>query len=601
MKRVGALLLAACVVPVAFGAREASAANACPYVEPHQDAIQRARALRAQRSATSDIRTLCQLLPQLADVQDEMASNLENAATHPNCRENKTGAGAPELRQMAQDNRRAAAQCDGLASADPARRSSGGCGSDITGTKGGSPAPRHKCDSARQMRAEARKMARSSAPAMAKRFYREAADEYISAGDINLAAVVLRELAALDSPSASAPSASGRSGLAPDAGSGGSAPRPFKMWQPTKDNPDCDNASGVDKQTAAYYNTCVTPEAAKNVKRYQHPIPPKELFETAKARCGSASRENYNCFVDAKVRYVLANDARIRAQCESEAAAPRSALREEMAARAGLTLESPVERRKNILTSCVDREYVYGPNGPPSLRDRAKEEMNRAGVRGADPDYLKGASAGPAAYCRPSAVSWAPNPCCQPGFGMKPTPGAFGAWSCQKLGTFSGMTAEDLRETEQRLAEVAALAVAAADRNLSGQIDEAVRNKCMVRAFAAVHSVMKGGQPLIHERCRALADAARAELAYYADRHIARGDAAVEELLAYLLRGQLGPPQPGVQDLTPDPRMVAEMREMECRWSGGTPENCAALVSPSGGQSAPPPAARTFVRGGISP
>jgi hypothetical protein len=183
---------------------------------------------------------------------------------------------------------------------------------------------------------------------------------------------------------------------------------------------------------------------------------------------------------------------------------------------------------------------------------------------------------------------------------MKPTPGGFGSWSCQKLGTFSLGSAKDVEDAEARIDTVAALAVAATDRNLSRQIDEPVRDKCGVPVFAAVRSVMKGGAPVVPERCRAFSDAARGELAYYASRHIDYGSADIEELLAYLPRGQLGPPQPGVQDLTFDERVV---REAECRARGGMPENCAAAASPqAGGQSAPPPtAAATFVRGGISP
>jgi hypothetical protein len=581
------LVLAAVAVPAAFGAGDASAQNRCPYIQPHEDAIARARSLKSQRASTNDVPTLCQLLPQLAAVHDELASNLEMAANHPGCREQGGGANASALRQYAQENRQAAAQCSAALDADPARRSSGGCGSDITGTKGGSPAPRGKCESARQMRVEARKMARSE-PTVAKRVYREAADEYVAAGDFNLAMVVMRELAALDSPSASS---SGGSAI------GGRAPSPFRMWQPTKDNPDCGNANATEIATAGYYNTCVAPEAAKGVKRYQHPISSQTLFERARAKCGSASRENHDCYVDAKVAYLLANDPVIRRRCEVDRDEPPSQLRNDLAARLGRTVNYE-ERKKNAVIACVDSMYLYGPDGPPSLRDQMKERLNRGGVKvtAADPDYATSPPPAGAASCRPGA-GWAPYPCCQAGFGMKPTPGGFGSWSCQQLGAFSMRTAKDLEEAERRFDETAALAVAAADRNLSQQIDEAVREKCAVAALLAARSVMKGGQPLIPDRCRAFSDAARAELAYYADRHVNQGDAAVEELLAYLPRGNLGPPQAGVQDLTPDQRQV---RVMECIWRGGAPENCAAGAA-SGGQSAPPPAARTFVRGGISP
>lgn len=602
----GALLLAGLAgqvavlasMPALFVATPAAAANVCPYIEPHDAAIARARALRAERAATRDITTLCRILPQLAAAQEEMASYLEQGAAHPNCRVQTNGGASPaELRRFAQENRQTAAQCgDALAaqSGNTARRSSGGCGSDITGTGGGRPAAARNCDMARQMRKEARTAAKSN-PTVAKGFYREAADEYIAAGDLQLAAVVLRELAALDSGSASA-----RSGPAPDAADGGTPSRAFKLWLPTKDNPDCGSATSVDKMTAAYYNTCVDPEPPKAVKRYQHPITPQDLLAVARDKCGSASRENYQCFVDAKVKYLLANDPVIRSRCQIDGAAPRGSLRDGIAAQLGMTIDYEA-RKKDAIVSCVDEIYLYGPDGPPSLRDELKRRLQRAGV-GAPPtsDYKPREAPAAAAHCRPGA-GWAPYSCCQNGFGMKPTPGGFGSWSCQQLGTFSVGGAEDLAEGDRQIDSVAALATAAADRNIGGQLDDAVREKCAMPVFASVRSVMKGGVPIVPAYCQALADAARAELAYYAGRHIARDSDGLEELLAYLPRGQLGPPQAGVQDMTPDERML---RQAECMARGGQADNCAAAVSPppSGGQSAPPPAlAGAFIRGGISP
>ncbi|MCW5694706.1 MAG: hypothetical protein KIT48_20300 [Pseudolabrys sp.] len=595
-----AMCLAPVLAPVhaPFVATTAVAANACPYIEPHDAAIERARALRAERAATRDIATLCRILPQLAAAQEEMASYLEQGAAHPNCRVQTNGGASPaELRRFAQENRQTAAQCgDALAAQNgqTVQRSSGGCGSDITGTKGGRPAAARNCDTARQMRKEARTAAKSS-PAVAKGLYREAADEYIAAGDLQLAAVVLRELAALD-----AGAAGGQSGPAPAAAGGAPPSGPFKLWLPTKDNPDCGSATSVDKMTAAYYNTCVDPEPPKAVKRYQHPITPQDLLAVARDRCGSASHENYQCFVDAKVKYLLANDPVIRSRCQIDGAAPRGSLRDELTAKLGMTIDYEA-RKKDAIVTCVDEMYLYGPDGPPSFRDELKRRLQRAGV-GAPPtsDYRPREAPAAAAHCRPGA-GWAPYSCCQNGFGMKPTPGGFGSWSCQKLGTFSSVSADDPAEGEREIDAVATLAMLAADRNLAGQVDDATREKCATSVFASVRSVMKGGMPIVPAYCQALADAARAELAYYAGRHITHDSDGLEELLAYLPRGGLGPPQPGVQDMTPDERML---RQAECMARGGQAENCAAAVAPppSGGQSAPPPSlAGAFIRGGISP
>jgi hypothetical protein len=590
------LLLAAFVVPAFFYA-DAAFASTCPYEEPHKQAGQRWDALDAQRDSTDDLRALCRLIPQLAEVEAQLASNQENAAKHPGCKVHNDGASAAQLRARVQEYNAAAQRCQQLLAAPDtpagkraAGRSSGSC-SDITGTSSGGAAPdKRRCKAGHAATNDARTAARND-PAKAKTYYREAAELYVVAGDFSMASAALQELAALSA---------GRS-VPPPAASAEAGARPFKLWVPTQENPDCESANASERATAAWYVTCVEPVLPKATPRYQHPIDPQTLFLKAKAACGSASRENYDCYVDAKTKYILENDPRIRAQCESDAAAAmkRNALREDMAAKLGITLD-PVALRKNALISCVDSEYLYGPDGPPSLRDTMKARIKREGFGAAASDYkTREPPPAAAAHCRPGA-GWAPYPCCQPGFGMKPTPGGFGSWSCQKLGNFNMGTAKDLEDAERRVDDVAMLAVAATDRNLSKQLDEPVRDKCAGPVSAAVRSVMKGGVPIVPDRCQAFADAARSELAYYASRHIEHGSADIEELLAYLPRGNLGAPQPGVQDLTADQRMV---REAECMARGGSPENCVAANDtspPAGAQSALPPKG-TFVRGGISP
>lgn len=302
---------------------------------------------------------------------------------------------------------------------------------------------------------------------------------------------------------ANAPNVSGAS--APPQAKPGTARRP---WSGRKE--DCSSAGPLEQNTAAYYDMCVTAGAPRPASAYRPSIDPQKLTLRAKGMCGSVPLDGQRgCVMDAKAKILLSEDAGVRAKCAGE----------------------PAE----ALMSCIDFVYLYGPTGPSNT------ELQ--GIL----SYYHGSSAGTViGEYKPGAPS-APPTGCEPGFGMKPEPGAFGAWSCQKLGVIylapdrpppgqsDSTEAESIRTFEQQIDEVAAAATAAAAQAIGGQLTAEDRKMCTTAAFLAARSVLKGGGAEVPDKCHAMADAARSELAYYAGTRVRTlWNPGVEELLSFL-------------------------------------------------------------------
>jgi hypothetical protein len=163
---------------------------------------------------------------------------------------------------------------------------------------------------------------------------------------------------------------------------------------------------------------------------------------------------------------------------------------------------------------------------------------------------------------------------------LKPTPGAFGAWSCQPLGVLALSAAQPriaaqggadlIDDLEDRVNETVANAVAAALDAYGRTLSESDRDACAAASFAAVHATVKGGAPSIPEQCRAMASGARAYFDSYARGHVDTSNSAMEDLLASF-SGALGAPLPGMTGLTPD---EGARRAAECMLRTGSAESC---------------------------
>jgi hypothetical protein len=510
--------------------------------------------------------------------------------------------------------------------ASTAMRKSASC-SDITGT-GGPPAPNETdCKNAARSLQAARD-ARAKRPDIAAKEYKKAAEAYRRAGDTAREAAMLREvesLAALaatppSTPSAEPPSApssapSSPPGLAvappaaaPTTSGASQPPSPppaepasrGKLWLPTEDNANCEQANASERRTAAWYNTCVPRAPRRSVNGYRHPLSPQELFRRARAKCGSASRETAPCYIEAKLAILLEADPAIGAACQTASAKPSNALREQLsrALDAATGTDRSEQLKREAFIACVHQLYLYGePAGDESLREQMKkrqEEAEReeekkekaaAGAAASAEDSLRGGG-----YCPPGKHPrpGQPSTCCPPGHGMKPTPGAFGASSCQKLGLDANRTSvhpavasESEEAFERHVNDVAMDAAVAAAAAEGGRMLALIKRDCAMASFHAARAVIKGGAPEVPEACRPMAAAARAQLSRYATAHIDAGNAGLSEALAYLsARADLGTPQPGLTGIAPDEQMS---RQSDCIIRGGTAEACAAA-------SGPPPA-----------
>jgi hypothetical protein len=451
------------------------------------------------------------------------------------------------------------------APADALPRRTASC-SDITGTSSAAPAASHCRDADRSLYA-ARQL-RQVNPPIAAAEYKKAAAAARNAGDGTLELSILRE--AMEAAAAVAGSGSGASVGIPAAPAVATPSQPAsgvrRMWDGSRET--CETANKTERGTAAWYVMCTDPQPPARPSTAHRPNPdPHELSKAARQVCGSYSRETQQCFADFKLKAILASSPGLQETCERKAA-DRSPLRRQLSERLG---GGSFDSRRLFL-ECVDNVYLYGSaDGPPSPRNALRETLRKR----------LAAQDSPTPYQAPDgttkrSICWSPGYCCQPGYGLKPKPGAFGAWSCQPLGLLALGTAQppvvskdvadQIDDLEDRVGETVAKAVAAALDAAGAAMSEADREACAAASFAAVHAMLKGGAPDIPERCRAMASGARAYFGSYAHGHVDTSNSAMEDLLASFA-GNLGPPLPGMIGLTPDETL---RRSGECLLRGGS-------------------------------
>lgn len=418
-----------------------------------------------------------------------------------------------------------------------ASRRSSSC-SDITGTGSSAPAASHCKDADRGLYAA--RQIRQSNPQVAAAEYKKAAAAARRAGDHDLELLILRE--AIE-PAASVVVAVAAPTATPSQPTTSGVPR---MWDGTREK--CQTANELERGTAGWYVMCVQPELPKKQDSGHRPNPdPLELQKQARQVCGSYSRDTQQCFADFKLKAILEQNPGMREACEKKA--QQSTLRQQLSERLGTGRHSNRER----FLECIDNTYLHGnldgPSDKRKLRDVLREMLNPTRPENA----RRAADAAP----KPRLCS-SPGRCCPPGHGMKPTPGAFGAWSCQPLGLLALNTtqprldpkneADKIEDFEERVNDLVANA-AAAVQELGSAMPENERAVCAAASLAAARGALKGDAPDVPEPCRAMANAARAYLAYYANAHVDNSNSAMEDLLASF-SSDLGAPLPGMMGLT---------------------------------------------------
>jgi hypothetical protein len=210
------------------------------------------------------------------------------------------------------------------------------------------------------------------------------------------------------------------------------------------DDPErCDDANEVERSTAAWYNMCIAAkDKTKSPPQYLPSIDPRklpgDLYSQLKAQCDASLRNDANraqrCLIDMSLSY------RAKAQCGAVATAPvdedlRACMRD--ASVAILMREEPTVRSRcssknpgKELIDCVDVAYLFGSRGGRTAdQERALNEQRASMTSRLRDSQTKDTQASTS----PGKASSPPTGCA-PGYGMKPTPGAFGAWSCQRLG-----------------------------------------------------------------------------------------------------------------------------------------------------------------------
>jgi hypothetical protein len=309
----------------------------------------------------------------------------------------------------------------------------------------------------------------------------------------------------------------------------------------------CASAGCVDRGSAYYGMLCYPSDPPSNYK----PQPdPHQLGRLATNTCGQYSRATEQCFADTKLKAILAARPDIRDYCEKQVAARTGAskLRDELAAKLGSTTSSG-----DGFVECVDDIYLHGFDHG-SLRQQLADALRRQPA-------VPVAAPGDA----PTPEQDGPRSECPPGQVTMPTPGAFGARSCQPIGTNylagdkdaanssndSGDGAASLAAFENRVTAVAAEAAAAAAEEVGGDISEQDRQACLAVAYAEARSAIKGGAVQVPAKCKAMANAALSQLAYYVRSDINDPNPAMDELLASFNMRPLGGPLPGVEGLTP--------------------------------------------------
>jgi hypothetical protein len=463
-----------------------------------------------------------------------------------------------------------------LPKSNPSRSSS--C-SDITGTSSNAPAATH-CKNADRSLYAARQM-RKSNPQSAATEYKKAATAARTAGDTNLELSILREAADTAAVAITTPQVADTAPTSnPTSASASAQPTASGMhaiWDGTFEK--CPTASPLEQSTAAWYYECVLRNKPVPEKSLHKPNPdPYELGRQAREACGSYSRDTQQCYADFKLKVILAKNPGMREACE-KTASERNALRQQLARKLGSG-----DGTQQKFLECVDNAYLYGDMGGPSdipktsLRESLRDAMNKKAKPTASGDGIVASDGQPNEH-----ACWAQGRCCPPGQGMKQTPGAFGARSCQPLGGFLPNTkrldldakdaADSIEEFEQRVKSVATNAVAAAATDFSGTISDDDRNVCMEASLAAAWSVLKGGMADVPEKCRAMANAAIGYLPRYADTHVDNSSDLMEDILANFR-----------SDALPDART---QHVVDCVRRGGNIEGCSSAFDPPAAQPSP--------------
>lgn len=347
-----------------------------------------------------------------------------------------------------------------------------------------------------------------------------------------------------------------------------------RPWRPTATNPDCGSAGRLERNTAAYYVTCIEPNAPKRSGHKPNPDP-LALGKQARDVCGSYSRDTQDCFAGFKLKVILQSNPGLRETCEKEAERQGSGLRATLSARLGTRDDKTARFRE-----CVDNVYLYGsPNRSSdeargSLRDRLRKEIDaKAALKAGDP-YPVGESAPRSVFCGTNQR------CCPSGFGMKPTPGGFGEWSCQPLGLLSlkkaqprlsADEADEIADFEDRVGHLAANVVADVIASFGAGLSESDRRTCTAAALTAAYAMLKsGGNVAVPAQCQTIADAARMAVVRHADASVDNSNGAMEDLLAGF-RFDLGHPLPGFVGLEPDEQ---QRRFIECASRTGNAAAC---------------------------
>jgi len=472
-------------------------------------------------------------------------------------------------------------------------RRSASC-STITGLGGDTSAATH-CNTGNSLLAAARAV-RAQNPRAAAETYKQAADAYRRAGDIELANTILQE--ALDAV-ASAANPPPASSIAPPVTSPNPNPTappgpqaalpsdqpsavpgddadacppaaPQDGWQ---DASYCATASKscVDRGSALYGDRCYPPpQPADNVVcpkgqtsglngSCAPKTSPKISFDAlntqAVAACGAdlGPEQRRRCIADAKLGYLLAHDPNVRAAC------------------ARIT-------HHNVQLSCADTVYLYGPDMPwdDTLRGALRAGLNDVKL----PGWVMRLTPRPA-----HAWEKLPNPC-PPGQGVQPIPvreGGQGGWSCRPLVPFaqladkpeaqppSASADETADRIETKMQDVAALIARAVAPRAGARLAPKDRATCLAVAYRAVLAMMKGGSVPTPSMCTGIAAAARKEFASFARNAFYTGNRGLDALLAALdayyqssgdpFGADLGAPLPGMTGLEPD---AANRRVIAC-------------------------------------
>jgi hypothetical protein len=193
------------------------------------------------------------------------------------------------------------------------------------------------------------------------------------------------------------------------------------------------------------------------------------------------------------------------------------------------TAKDPIEKRRSIQLALSNFQQGLRQAGQMEMdlnaeptRSRPNSAAERAARKGNASSLI------PLQEPSPSQQAGAPPPSATTLQGTEQSPPAASNSPC-----FEEPSAA-VEAFEQEIDEVVAVAVVGAFDAVGAQLSAEDQKICVTASFAAVRSVLKGGTVQVPEKCRRMANAGRAELAYYARAHIKILNPGVEELLSNL-------------------------------------------------------------------